>query len=207
MTLYKITYKTTEGTYDAHITEQSEAAARKAFKKRYDGEIVAVEFVRDNVSATKEQERKAVEQIRAILATLGPDSYTATALDGCLEIAEQNIEFDFADSMKGRLEVAEAEVAKLREKLASSVKDYEAAHEAAHQVADDKDAEIARLQAQVESLTAKKAELLESLAAAHDESIKNWNNFRAQEDRADAAEQQVVTLKAKLYDYMTAGAQ
>ncbi len=53
---------------------------------------------------TKEQERKALEQITNIIAALGSDSYIGTALEGCLEIAADNIENDFACSMKDRYE-------------------------------------------------------------------------------------------------------
>lgn len=53
---------------------------------------------------TKEQERKALEQIRKIVSSLGEDSYIATAFEGCFEIAEENIENDFACSMKQNAE-------------------------------------------------------------------------------------------------------
>lgn len=56
---------------------------------------------------TKEQERKALEQIRKIVAGLGEDSYIGTAFEGCFEIAADNIESDFACSMKQRVEAAE----------------------------------------------------------------------------------------------------
>ena len=56
---------------------------------------------------TKEQERKALEQIRKIVEGLGEDSYIGTAFEGCFEIAEQNIENDWACSMKQRAETAE----------------------------------------------------------------------------------------------------
>lgn len=49
---------------------------------------------------TKEQERKALEKIKKIVAELGQDSYVGTAFDGCFELAESNIENDFADSAK-----------------------------------------------------------------------------------------------------------
>ena len=55
--------------------------------------------------ATKEQERKALEQIRKIVEGLGENSYIATAFEGCFEIAEQNIEFDAAFSMKGQRDI------------------------------------------------------------------------------------------------------
>ena len=67
----------------------------------------------------KEQERKALAQIREIVEALGPDSYVGTALDGCFEIAEQNIENDWACSMKHRVESAEAQVTALRAEIAS----------------------------------------------------------------------------------------
>lgn len=105
---------------------------------------------------SKDQEREALEKIKAIVEGLGQDSYIGTALEGCLEIAEENIENDFACSMKQRVEAVVIENTRLKEtvkdledKLAESEKDYEAAHEAAHLVANEKDAEIARLQAMV----------------------------------------------------------
>ena len=58
---------------------------------------------------TKEQERKALERIKKIVAELGEDSYIATAFEGCFEIAEQNIDLDAAYSMKGRWEYSEKE--------------------------------------------------------------------------------------------------
>ena len=42
--------------------------------------------------ATKQQERAALEKIRKIVAELGPDSYIATAFDGCFEDAEANVD-------------------------------------------------------------------------------------------------------------------
>ena len=60
--------------------------------------------------ATKEQELKAVEKIRKIVESLGTDSYVGTAMEGVLEIAEENIQNDFACSMKNRAELAEREL-------------------------------------------------------------------------------------------------
>ena len=62
---------------------------------------------------TKEQERKALEQIRKIVAGLGEGSYIGMAFEGCFEIAEENIENDFELSMKQRAEAAEKKVATL----------------------------------------------------------------------------------------------
>lgn len=67
--------------------------------------------------ATKEQERAAITKIRKIVDSLGENSYVGTALEGCLEIANQNIEYDAADSLRGRLEIAEAELKEAQGKV------------------------------------------------------------------------------------------
>lgn len=101
---------------------------------------------------TKEQERKALAQIKKIVESLGENSYVGTAFDGCFEDAETNIENDWALSMKDRwlaadrkLNEANGTIEELRDKLTESEKDYEAAHATAHQIAEEKDAEIAAL--------------------------------------------------------------
>ncbi|MEG0146189.1 MAG: hypothetical protein RR739_09020 [Clostridia bacterium] len=63
---------------------------------------------------TKEQERKALAQIRKIVEGLGEMSYIGTALDGCLQDADDNIDMDAAFSMKSRWEIAEENVKKLQ---------------------------------------------------------------------------------------------
>ena len=71
--------------------------------------------------ATKEQERKALEQIRKIVEGLGEGSYVGMAFEGCFDDAEENIENDFGCSMKQRWE--------------SAKKDAEYFHQAANQQA------------------------------------------------------------------------
>ena len=88
------------------IIERSEATARRAFKANHKGaEISDIELIDSDVSATKDQERETLEKIKAMVAELGPQSYLATAFEGCFEDAEQNIEDDVAYSMKARLDI------------------------------------------------------------------------------------------------------
>lgn len=111
MNEYKISYSTTEGNAQLTIIERSEAAARKAFKANHKGaEISDVELIDVNALATKTQERETLEKIREMIAELGPQSYLATAFEGCFEDAETNIENDFADSMKARWLHADAQL-------------------------------------------------------------------------------------------------
>lgn len=213
MNTYKISYQFPGTSYeDAVVTAPDQRAAEKAFKASFKGtglkapDIFNVELVAENTPATKDQEREALEKIKAILDTLGLDSYVGTAFEGCLEIAEENIENDFAFSMKQRVEAAVVENSRLKErvkeledKLAESEKDYEAAHAAAHLVADEKDAEIQRLKTQVQELSEKLASAEEALEDANEEA-------GSAEARSGEAQAEIVRLKAKLYDYMTAGA-
>lgn len=129
---------------------------------------------------------------------LGPDSYLATAFDGCFDLAAENIENDWACSMADRVRRAEKRAAELEDELAESVKDYEAAHAAAHEIAAQKDAEIEQLRAQLKQ----------------SQETARWKGQRCDEEataageaqrRAEAAETEVIQLKAKLYDLLVAG--
>lgn len=200
MNIYKITFTRENGTQGAdHFTAATEKQARKDFNECYrhgTGVIVSVELVRTDAQATKQQERDALAKIRQIVDTLGPESYLATAFEGCFDLAAENIENDWGCSMADRVRRAEKRAAELEDKLTESVKDYEAAHAAAHAVAEEKDAEIAKLKAQLTKM----------------QETARWNGQRCDEEataageaqrRAEAAEAEVIRLKAKLYDYMT----
>ena len=106
MNSYKVTYLLNGEEHYDHITERTEKAAQKRLKGIYkDAEITDTELTSTDVSATKEQERETLEKIKEMIAELGPQSYLATAFEGCFEDAEQNIEDDAAYSMKARLEI------------------------------------------------------------------------------------------------------
>lgn len=97
---YRITY-TGESEGFQTITERTEAAAKKLFLASNKGvklDIVSVELYRENTPATKDQERTA-------------------AFAGCFADAENNIENDFGDSMKGRLEYAEGQLAAIQHEV------------------------------------------------------------------------------------------
>lgn len=67
------------------------------------------------MEVTKEQERKALEEIRWIVKGLGEDSYLGKALDGCFDAAEFNLENDCFDSI---VEQYETEIEYLRQENA-----------------------------------------------------------------------------------------
>lgn len=106
---YRITYTSETGEEsNIYVTERSEAAAKKSFLSDHKGmgfTVQSIELHRENTSATKQQERDTLAVIRKMVEELGPQSYLATAFEGCFEDAEQNIEDDAAYSMKARLEI------------------------------------------------------------------------------------------------------
>ena len=78
---------------------------------------------------TKEQERKALEKIKKIIEGLGENSYVGTAFDGCFELANSNIEYDAAFSMKGLLDTSEANVESLKKTVAETEKKLKEANQ------------------------------------------------------------------------------
>lgn len=144
---------------------------------------------------TKDQERKALAQIRKIVEGLGEESYIGIAFEGCFEIAEENIENDFACSMKQRAEKAEKD------------KEY------FHGIANTEAAEIARLEKRAEEaerLFNEKTGEASKYYASWQEAVAVANESlqadAAQGEKMRAMEDEIMRLKAKLYDMMTAGA-
>ena len=141
--------------------------------------------------ATKEQERKALEQIKQIIAGLGKVSYIGMAMEGMIEDAEENIENDFALSMKDRYEGEKKKVDLLAD-------DLEAA-----------DKEIKRLKDQLACTNRN----FDDLQDNHNRLMKEFDQMRIEkfeaENRAGCAESKIVELKdeiirlkAKCFDLM-----
>ncbi len=141
---------------------------------------------------TKEQERKALEQIRKIVENLGENSYVGSAFEGCFEIAEENISNDFACSMKACKETAESQrdyQYKKNKVLADKIKDYETNLNFTQMERDE-------VMKQNEALR-KRAELAEQhMKLEAERANKGWAKVKAQEE-------EIIRLKAKLYDLMT----
>lgn len=140
---------------------------------------------------TKEQERKALDKIRKIVAELGEDSYIGCALEGCLEDAETNINDDAAFSYKSRYEIVNEGF----EKLTDEYRDLELRCEAMKKRAEDAEA---RFNAKVGAA--------DKWCAAFNEAVERENEalgkYIEERDRAVGLEQEIVKLKARLYDLL-----
>lgn len=148
---------------------------------------------------TKAEERKALEQIRKIIDSLGENSYIGTALEGCLEIAQENIDNDFACSMKQRKEAAEFAEDQLRakvEKLATQCEAHKKSRELAEQTMRDEANRANALAAKFRTMK----ELADNQEQAKIEALAKVENLK---DELEAKDEEIIHLKAKLYDVIT----
>lgn len=109
MNLYEISVVDGKGiTHKSKIYEINvDAAFKEAFiqGKIYGAEKLddcTVQQIQTNAGVSKDTEREYLGRIKNILDALGPNSYCAMAFEGCVGDAEENIDSDFAVSMKGR---------------------------------------------------------------------------------------------------------
>lgn len=121
--------------------------------------------------ATKDQERKAIEEIRKIVDNLGEYSYVGAAMDGVLEFAEDNIENGFVQSMKESVETAEKRAHELEEARACILP--EEVRQKFYGIAFDK-----KYKAQAEAMTAaeRMAEAVECGENARQDAIRYRSN-------------------------------
>ena len=142
---------------------------------------------------TKEQERKALAQIEKIIKGLGEDSYIGKAFEGCFEIAEDNINNDFWNSMKDQRDTCYKGERAAREKA----QELRVKVKALEKRAEDAENQYNTTQQSSDRWVAKYHE-------AKDMATENWNKFREQEDKVEALEQEIIRLKARLFDMMEA---
>lgn len=139
--------------------------------------------------ATKEQERKALEQIRKIVDGLGEGSYIGMAFEGCFEDAEENINNDWGVSMKQRYEEAEKDarthLLRIEEQRA---------------LIEEKDGLIEAVSTRLED----SENMYERVRKDRDEWKECYNNAQLEANaasaRIDELELEIMKLKAKLYD-------
>jgi len=151
--------------------------------------------------ATKDQERKALEQIKKIVADLGEDSYIATAFDGVWKIAEENIENDFGKSCAWYIDrcfelkeknahIAEQLVAKERN-LSAEVTELEAELSRKERIISEQEIHFQELEKSYETAIA--------VNEKHDQDNVKLNN------NIELLKLEITKLKAKLFDLMFQG--
>lgn len=142
--------------------------------------------------STKEQEMEALQKIKEILSGIDPDGYVATALDGCLEIAEDNIGNDFLCSMKQRADSATDEAdayRELSEKYKKECITYKAENE--------------QLELRIAEDRKNYTSILQKLNNEVEEKETMIRNLDSMSQKLQETEKEICHLKAKLYDFMT----
>ena len=144
---------------------------------------------------SKEQEFQTLEKIKKLVADLGEDSYIGFAFEGCFEVAEENIRNDFACSMKQRAETAEAK----------AVKAESGAHDCAEALKTVRD----RMAEMLNEIEAYKRQAVTAEARAYKaklelEDLREQLEANKQQETTDTKDLEILKLKAKLYDMMSA---
>lgn len=141
--------------------------------------------------ATKDEERKALEQIKAIIAGLGEDSYVGAAFTGCFALAEQNIENDFLITIESRIVVAEEKTKREQEKACALRKELDVERKRAD------DWEKAANKIKEKWRTAENG-----LLKLNDSFNKLENEYGALEKLNGTKDYELLLLKARLFDLM-----
>ncbi len=123
---------------------------------------------------TKEDEREALKKIRNIVVELGENSYVGTAFMGVFELAEENIENDFA----------------------CSALDWKVAKEELHQ-------ELLKEEERVEKLSHLYDETYKRFREQECRAIKAEEKLNKANELVKVQADEIIRLKAKLYDLMT----
>ena len=139
----------------------------------------------------KEQERKALDQIRKIVAGLGEGSYVGMALEGCLDDAEENIDNDWGVSMKQRWESAKKDADHF------------------HKIANDGASEIKRLGCELKESKedcAAYRKMYDDMTAERDRMLELASERLTQIDGLSGTlrdrDMEILVLKARLYDLL-----
>lgn len=155
---------------------------------------------------TKDQERKTLEQIRKMVEGLGENSYIAAAFEGCFEVAEENIDNDFACNAMDRAaeRAKDAAMKVLNEEKAAAKK---AADTAADQIrflnvqyTDAKEMWNKQLQEETKKTAEWKKEADQMQDSINEQIVENARLQKALDDK----DLEIVKLKAKLYDLLNA---
>jgi len=143
---------------------------------------------------SKDQERKALEEIKAIVEKIGGDqSYIGMAFKGCFDIAEENIINDFGDSWIDRWSAAINENAKLTKEI-GELKKHKDSFEAELEIVKDQLDKVRDIRDEWMIEAKSTDERLTEIQQQYQESIS----------RVAQLETENTKLKAKLYDMMTA---
>ena len=128
---------------------------------------------------TKTQELEQLHVIESLIDEMGHDSYIGITFAGIVDVCRQNIENDFGNSPVADLRNTRQIACEMEARCHNLEKEVEAANKS-RQIAEDN-----------------KNEWIKS----YNEAVTSRNNLEVE---LEAAQNEIIKLKAKLYDLMTA---
>ena len=152
---------------------------------------------------TKAQEREALRKITEILENLEPGSYVRMAITPrILEMAADNIEYDFGNSPDDQIEHWQKTASDYREELFSLKEENARLEASTTQALECANSRIKELERNLyESIDTTKR-LEEERDAMTDSYNQLQFDYEAQERRVRELEDKSIRLKAKMYDFM-----
>lgn len=142
---------------------------------------------------TKDQERQVLKKIKELIDSTGSNSYIEAAFAGCCEIAADNIDNDFMTSLKDRAEEANKREAAAKLELQEQ-KDLNK----------NLQNRIEELEKKIDAEKEAKETALNNAIALTDQLYSEKDNVNGLERQIEGLEDEIIRLKAKLYDLMTA---
>ena len=146
---------------------------------------------------TKAEEIKALEAIKKILDKAGDDSYIGMAFHGCVDMARSNIDNDFANDPMEALEMARSRVEAARKEAEEYKEAYKALKERHEAEKEAHKSDLFQMQGRIDKAIAERDEAQRAAC----EKQCNREDYEAQ---IKAKDDEIIRLKAKLYDMMTA---
>lgn len=153
---------------------------------------------------TKEQERKVLAQIKKLVDGLGEDSYIGTAFEGCWEIAEQNIDNDWACSMKDRAETAERKLATLELRYKQDTERFKAVKEHLEKSRDEAQAKASGNFQEAVKHVERERELEAAVEQQKQDQLKAVKAIDDLGEKLKQKDLEIIKLKARLFDLMNA---
>ena len=147
---------------------------------------------------TKDAEREQLRKIAELIEETEANSYIRFAFAGCVKMAEENIEYDFANSYPDLIEFKDKQISEFRrdaEGMQERIKELEQAKKDAREYRASAESVIDNMQ---EEITGWKNKFSDAVSLA-DEWENNAHDMANQLSHKDA---EIQRLKAELYDYM-----
>lgn len=141
--------------------------------------------------ATKQDERKALADIIEIVEGLGEGSYIGTAFEGCFDIARDNIENDYGNSMKKQRDMTCDQLESAMNTIKSMKEELNRRNE-----------EIKTLRKSVANLSESDKDHLNKQRNAEKIASEHIQKLADYEVKCGQQETEILHLKAKLYDLL-----